>query len=259
MLLSFFVAAALAAPPDAEREVRVVFAEIAELTRRQERQDSRTISSLNHAIESLRPRVTNLGAAAVPALGGIAKDPSQTVSMRLWALSFAGLIRDPSAFPWMKQILLDARESPALRADAAADIGLLAIDPHTVGAALCQTLAGPNLDALVFRQVLHDLSTRGCPDAAPLNRWAAHFGSRPSGKDAQYVRWLLSALERSRSASSAKALTELFSYYQPGSWERKKAFEALLALPPELSAYRERALRLQKGVQESEPAAKAAQ
>lgn len=256
MLFTLLAAAALAAPatPDkAEREVRAVFSQIAELTRRQAGQDARTIASLNRAITSLRPRVTRLGAAAVAALAAIASDPRESVSVRIWAISFAALIEDPAAFPFMRRLLLDDGQPAALRASAAGDITRLRLDPELPRRALCAAIEDSKTEGLLLRAVLFELSTRGCPDAAGLNRWAVHFGSRPSEKDARCVSWILSALGRSRSASSAEALLDLFSYYQPGSWQRKTALDALLALPPELGSYRTEALRRLKHAPESRP------
>lgn len=228
--------------PSAEREVSEAFDRITQIIRRQEERDGQTTTS-NDEIESLKFRVVRLGRPAVAPLGLIAQDRRRPTTVRRWALHFAVYIGDPSAIPFTERILLDPAQPVPLRSDAATH--LLSLDGKGDKAlkAVCSVIEDSRLDGRLLRKLLIELSRRGCPDTRALARWAVRFGPRPSREDAHNAHWILEALERSRSASAAKALLDLFRFYPPGSKERQRALDALLRLPPELSAYRRKALK----------------
>lgn len=229
---------AQAPAPDPKETVARVFSQIEDITRRQPGQDARKIRALDRKIGGFKTQVVPLGISAVPALGSIASDKSRPMKVRLWAVAFMGFIDDPSVFPFVKGILEDASDHEQLRAAAADEIGALGLPPRETREVLCRVLEDPGAPEIVLSRALFQLSTLGCNDPAPLEKWARRWGPKPSPKEAPKVLRAIAALGRSPSPEAARDLLRLLDYYRQGAAQKEAVLAALVLKQKDLDAFR---------------------
>ena len=236
----FALLLALSAPASAQAPQAVVakvMARAEKLVAAQKGKDAREIRDLDRQAEDLSKELKPLGWRAAPALGSAVSDLKRPEKVRLFAVSFLGLIRDPAAFPPLEDILLNRDLSPSLRALAAQSLPGQGAPDAAVSEVLCAALAQEDLPREVLSEALLSLSRLGCPDPAALTRVARSFGPRPAGKDLLIATAAIGVLGRSRGVASAKALIGLIGHFPPQGEARAAAILALDARRAEISTW----------------------
>lgn len=236
----FALLLALSAPASAQTPhavVAKVMARAEKLVAAQKGKDAREIRDLDRQAEDLSKELKPLGWRAAPALGAAVSDLKRPEKVRLFAVSFLGLIRDPAAFPPLEDILLNQDLSPSLRALAAQSLPGQGAPDAAVSKALCAALAQEDLPREVLSGALLSLSRLGCADPAALTRIARAFGPRPTGKDLAIVTAAIAILGRSRGTASGKALFALIVHFPPQGEPRAAAIAALDARRAEISTW----------------------
>lgn len=231
---------ALAAPAFAQAPEAVVartMARAEKLVAAQKGKDAWERRDLDLAVQDLYADIKPLGWKASPALGAAAADLKRPAKVRLFAVSFLALIRDPAAFAPLEDILLDPEQDPGVRALAAQSLPGQGAPDAAVSAALCAALAQKDLPRETLDDVMLALSRYGCPEPAPLSRAARSFGPRPAGKDLSVAAAALAALGRSRGNASGKELLALASYFPARGDARAAAISALHARRAELATW----------------------
>ena len=238
MRLALFLA--LAVPVSAqtpEAVVARVLARAEKLVASQNGKDAREIRDSDLAAENLSKELKPLGWKAAPALGAAAQELKRPVKVRVLAVSFLGLIRDPATFPPLEDILLNREQTPIVRSLAAQSLPGLGAPDASVSKVLCAALAQEDLPREVLSDVMLSLSRLGCPDPAALTRLARSFGPRPGEKDLVLVKAALATLGRSRGADSGQATLALVSYFPPLGDARAAAIMALDARRAEIATW----------------------
>lgn len=231
---------ALALPAGARTPDAVVaqaMARAEKLVAAQKGKDAWERSDLDRAALKLYADIKPLGWKAAPALAAAVSERKRPAKVRLFAVSFLALIRDPAAFAPLEDILLDPEQDPGVRALAAQSLPGQGASDAAVSAALCAAIAQKDLPREVLDDVMLALSRYGCADPSALARLARSFGPRPAGKDLAVSAAALAALGRSRGNPSAKELLELVSYFPARGEARAAAISALHARRAELAAW----------------------
>lgn len=239
-MISALLSLALAAPASAQAPQAVVakvLARAEKLVAAQKGKDAREIRDLDRQAEDLSKELKPLGWKAAPALGAAVLDLKRPEKVRLFAVSFLALIRDPAAFPPLEDILLNQDLSPSLRALAAQSLPGQGAPDAAVSKVLCAALAQESLPREVLSDTLQSLARLSCPDPAALLRIAHSFGPRPAGKDLAIVNASIAVLGRSRGAVSGKALIGLIGHFPPQGGPRAAAIAALDARRAEISTW----------------------
>lgn len=234
LLLALSVSAS-AQPPQAV--VAQTMARAEKLVAAQKGKDASEIADLDRQAENLSKDLKPLGWKAAPALGAAAQDLKRPEKVRLFAVSFLALIRDPAAFPPLEDILLNVELSPSLRSLAAQSLPGQGAPDAAVSKALCAALAQEDLPREVLSEVLLSLSRLGCPDPGALERLARAFGPRPDKKDLLVVNASLAVLGRSRGAASGKVILALVGHFPPLGEPRAAAIKALDARRAEIATW----------------------
>lgn len=235
LLLALALPAAAAQSPEAV--VSRVIARAEKLVAAQKGVDARTIRDLDREAEGLYKDIKPLGWKAAPALAAAVSERKRPAKVRLFAVSFLALIRDPAAFPPLEDILLDREQDPAVRALAAQSLPGQDAPDAAVSKALCGALAQENLPREVLDDVMMSLGRLGCREPAAPARLARSFGPRPAPKDLPVVAAALGVLGRSRGAASGKALLDLVAYFPARGEARAAAIKALDARREEISKW----------------------
>lgn len=192
---------------------------------------------LDRAAQSLYQDIKPLGWKAAPALAEAVADLKRPPKVRLFAVSFLALIRDPAAFPPLEDILLNPEQDPGVRALAAQSLPGQGVPDATVSKALCAALAQERLPREVLDDAMMSLGRYGCRDHAGLVRVARSFGPRPAAKDLPVVVAALGALGRSRGAASGKELLALIGWFPARGDARAAAIRALDARRSEVASW----------------------
>ena len=238
MIIALFLA--LAVPVSAQTPQAVVtrvMARAEKLVASQKGKDAREIRDSDLAAENLSKELKPLGWKAAPALGAAAQELKRPMKVRLLAVSFLGLIRDPAAFPPLEDILLNREQAPIVRSLAAQSLPGLGAPDGSVSKVLCAALAQEDLPREVLADVLLSLSRLGCPDPAALTRIVRSFGPRPGEKDLMLVKAAFAVLGRSRGVDSGKTILALVSYFPPLGAARAAAIMALDARRTEIAIW----------------------
>lgn len=231
---------ALALPASAQTPQAVVertMARAGKLVAAQKGKDAWERRDLDRAAQALYADIKPLGWKAAPALGAAVFDRKRPAKVRLFAVSFLALIRDPAAFAPLEDILLDPEQDPGVRALAAQSLPGQGASDAAVSGALCAALTQKELPREVLDNVMLALSRYGCTEPAALARVARSFGPRPAGKDLAVAAAALAALGRSRGSASGKELLALASYFPARGDARAAALKALDARRAELAAW----------------------
>ncbi len=238
MRLALFLA--LAAPASAQNPQAVVarvMARAEKLVVSEKGKDAREIRDSDLTAENLSKELEPLGWKAAPALGAAAQELKRPIKVRLLAVSFLGLIRDPAAFPPLEDILLNREQAPIVRSLAAQSLPGLGAPDASVSRVLCAALAQEDLPREVVTDVMLSLSRLGCTDPAALTRLARSFGPRPKDMDLVLEKAALAVLGRSRGVDSANAILALVSYFPPLGAARAAAVMALDARRTEIAIW----------------------
>jgi HEAT repeat protein len=231
---------ALSLPASAQTPQAVVSRAIAraeKLVAAQKGVDARTIRDLDREAEGLYKDIKPLGWKAAPALAAAISDRRRPAKVRLFAVSFLALIRDPAAFPPLEDILLDKEQDPTVRALAAQSLPGQGAPDASVSAALCGALAQEDLPREVLDDVMMSLGRLGCRETPALVRLARAFGPRPGAKDLPVVTAAIGTLGRSRGAASGRELLALVGHFPPRGEARAAAIKALDARRPEIARW----------------------
>lgn len=224
LLLAFSISAQAQTP---QAVVTRVMARAEKLVAAQKGKDASEIRDLDREVESLSKELKPLSWKAVPALSAAVQDLKRPAKVRLFAVSFLALTRDPAAFPPLEDILLNKEQDPAVRALAAQSLRSQGAPEALVSKTLCSALTEAGLPSEVLIESLHALSSLGCPDPSPLTRIARSFGPRPAAKDLALVSAAISTLGRSRGIDSGKAILALVAYFPSLGAARAAAINAL--------------------------------
>lgn len=192
-------------------------------------------SDLDRQAEGLYKDIKPLGWKAAPALAAAVADLKRPPKVRLFAVSFLALVRDPAAFPPLEDILLNPEQDPTVRALAAQSLPGQGAPDASVSKTLCATLAQKDLPREVLDDVMMSLGRYGCVEPAGLVRLARAFGPRPGAKDLPVVAAALGALGRSRGAASGKELLALIGWFPARGDARAAAIKALDARRAEVA------------------------
>lgn len=190
---------------------------------------------LDRQAEGLYKDIKPLGWKAAPALAAAVADLKRPPKVRLFAVSFLALIRDPAAFPPLEDILLNPEQDPTVRALAAQSLPGQGAPDASVSKTLCAALAQKDLPREVLDDVMMSLGRYGCVEPAALVRLARSFGPRPGAKDLPVVAAALAALGRSRGAASGKELLGLIGWFPARGEARAAAIRALDARRAEVA------------------------
>jgi hypothetical protein len=231
---------ALCLPASAETPQAVISRALAraeKLVAAQKGKDAREIRDLDTEAENLSKDLKPLGWKAAAALGASVQDLKRPEKVRLFAVSFLGLIRDPAAFPPLEDILLNQEQTPSVRAMAAQSLPGQGAPDAAVSKALCAALAQADLPREVLSEIMLPLSRLGCPEPAALERLARSFGPRPDGKDQPLVIAALAALGRSHGTASGRAILSLITYFPSIGEPRASAIKALDARRAEIASW----------------------
>lgn len=223
-----FVAVLLCAVPCAgNSSVESAFQKIAEIQARQENQDAATIDALEKQIAALGPAVIARGPKASAALVNRFSNGGLPLKTRLWALEWAGAIRNPGTLSPLLTVLENPREHELLRAEAAAAIASLPLSALARRRALCPLVGDESLTPLALREVLLALAGCGCERVEALEKRLRSFGNRPKEVSAAMAEDGLKALGRTLPVDSTAALLRLAAFYPDDSPLRARALEAL--------------------------------
>lgn len=231
---------ALALPASAETPQAVVervMARAEKLVAAQKGKDARDVRDLDRRAEGLHRDLQPLGWKAAPALAAAASDRKRAPKVRLFAVSFLALIRDPAAFPPLEDILLDPEQDPGVRALAAQSLPGQGAPDAAVSRALCGALAQEGLPREVLADVMMSLGRYGCRDSAALVRLARSFGPRPGAKDLPLAAGAISALGRAHGRVSGRELLDLVAHFPARGEARAAAIKALDARRAEISTW----------------------
>ena len=220
-----------------EAAVARAMARAEKLVSAQEGKDAWERRDLDRAAQDLYAGIKPLGWKAAPALAAAVSDLKRPAKVRLFAVSFLALIRDPAAFPYLEDILLDKEQDPAVRALAAQSLPGQGAPDAAVSRALCGALSQEALPREVLDDVLMSLGRLGCRDHAAPARLARSFGPRPDGKDLPVVTAAVGVLGRSRGSESGKALLGLVGHFPARGEARAAAIKALDARRAEAATW----------------------
>ncbi|MBI2788123.1 MAG: hypothetical protein HYX59_05520 [Elusimicrobia bacterium] len=190
---------------------------------------------LDRQAEGLYKDIKPLGWKAAPALAAAVADLKRPPKVRLFAVSFLALIRDPAAFPPLEDILLNPEQDPGVRALAAQSLPGQGAPDASVSKALCAALAQKDLPREVLDDVMLSLGRYGCLEPAALVGLARSFGPRPGAKDLPVVAAALGALGRSRGSASGTARLGLMGGVPARGAARAAAIRALDARRTEVA------------------------
>lgn len=235
LLLALAVPLHAAETPEAA--VKRVFLKAEKLVAAQKGKDAREIRDLDRETMGLYAQVKPFGWKAGSALASAAGNKKSHFKVRLLAVSFLGLIRDPAVFPLLEDILLDAEQDPVVRASAAQSLAGQNAPDATTSEVLCASVSRPELPREVLNAVVLSLSRFGCLDAAPLVNLVRSFGPRPAPADLPLVTGALASLGRSRGRDSAVLLIDQVAYFPPEGEARAAAIKALDARRAEVGIW----------------------
>lgn len=157
------LAVALALSP-ADKAVVETFEKAQALYERQFNQTADEIARLDREIMGLAPQVVKHGYRAVPGLSRAAADKSRPAKLRLFAVSFLGLIRDPSSIEALTGVAADRGQPSWLREAAVESVANLPISPDGRRRSLCK--------ALDLKAARVEAAAVGCDDPAALEPYA---------------------------------------------------------------------------------------
>ena len=234
LLLAFGLSAQAQTP---QTVVTRVMSRAEKLIAAQKGKDAREIRDLDREVESLSVELKPLGWKAVPALSAAVQDLKRPAKVRLFAVSFLALTRDPAAFPPLEDILLDKDQDPTVRSLAAQSLQSQGAPEALVSKTLCSALTEADLPQEVLIETLHALARLGCPDPVALTRIARSFCPRPEAKELALATAAIATLGRSRGTDSGKAILALVAYFPALGAARAAAINALDARRADIATW----------------------
>lgn len=173
------------------------------------------IRELDRKIMAQGAEAAKLGWRAAPVFTRTALDKTANAKLRLFALSYLALLRDPAALPAFAGVLAEASAPDFLRESAAESLANLPVSAAARRKALCS--------ALEVKRALAEVAGLGCEDAAPL--------AGPAGRgDLQ----ALSALGRTLPLDAVRLMLELLPRFRAASEQRVVLVRALAKRPDDL-------------------------
>lgn len=238
MIAAFLLALALPVRAQSpEAAVSRVMTRVESLVAAQKGKDAGEIRDLDRKAEALSKDLAPLGWKAVPALAGYAQDRKRPAKVRLFAVTYLALTRDPAALAPLEEVLLDPEQDPIARSLAAQSLPGLRAPASAVQSALCSALDLPGLPREVAVETLIPLERLGCPSPDGLTRLIRAHGPRPEGVDLRVTLAALAVLGRSRGLESARAILAQVEYFPPLGEARAGAIRALYARRQDLSLW----------------------
>lgn len=166
------------------------------------------IRALDRKIMALGAEAGKLGWRAVPVFSKAALDQAAPAKLRLFALSYLAVIRDPGAFPAFASVLADPSAPSFLRESAAESLANLPVSAASRRQALCA--------ALDVRRALAEVERLGCETPGPLKE-PASAGSLSA----------LEALGRTLPLDAVRLMLELLPRFPPASEQRVSLIRSL--------------------------------
>jgi hypothetical protein len=173
------------------------------------------IRALDRKIMALGPEAAKLGWRAVPVFSKAALDRGAPPKLRLFALSYLALLREPAALPAFTAVLTDASAPAFLRESAAESLANLPISAAARRKSLCLSLD--------VKRALAEAASLGCDEVAPLKE--------PAEKGDLHA---LSALGRTLPLEAVRLMLELLPRFRADSEQRVLLIRALAKRPSEI-------------------------